>query len=223
MSTTALSMRAGSGVQLHPLYSLAGAVVGTTLVCACLLWAFTYPLALTVAPRFVTLHLATIPTNVLPSVVRTIPRQARPLRRSAVTRPAPPRPAGIPESSPVKPISPSVPLDLTLPSVFAPPPTLAFVPHAFNPYSDLSRVLNTPLPASTMQNGDAYRSVSGFPVVKSGGRCLALQTIQVGLSPSAHVTVGFGVPCPGEYRPSMADELRAWAAARASRKPRPPG
>lgn len=212
MSTTALSMHADSGVQLNPFYSVAGAVLGTALMCILLLWAFTHPLPLNVASGIVELHLTTLPTTAVRHVVRTIPRQARPLRRSVVTRPAPPRPVVIPESGPAKPIPPPASLDLSLPgSVLAPPTTSAFVPHAFNPHSDLSRALNAPLPAPTMQNGDAYRSVPGSPVVKSGSRCLALQTLQVGLSPSAHTTVGFGIPCPGEYRPSMADELKAWA------------
>lgn len=37
-------MYAGSGAQLNPLYSLMGAVLGTALVCAVLLWAFSHPL-----------------------------------------------------------------------------------------------------------------------------------------------------------------------------------
>lgn len=223
MSVTGVSMRAGYGVQLHPRYSLAGAVLGTALVCAFLLWAFSYSSPLKVASGFVELHLTALPAVPSPRVVRTVSRQTHPLRRSAVTRPALPQPVTIPKI-PALPLATSpAPLDLSLPgSVFAPPAASAFVPHAFNPYSDLSHALNMPPPTSTMQNGDAYRSVYGFPVVESGGRCLALQTIQVGPSPTAHATVAFGVSCPGEYKPTMADELKAWAAKRKVKLSNPP-
>ncbi|MBU6421480.1 MAG: hypothetical protein KGL98_11795 [Gammaproteobacteria bacterium] len=215
MNTAAVHMHAGTGVQPHPLYSVAGAVLGTILVCGFLLWAFKHSLPRNVAPEFVELHLTTLPATLPKRVVRTVPHQVHPLRRSAVTRPV-----MIPESSPIKPISPSAPLDLSLPgSVFAPTAVSAFVPHAFNPYSDVARALKAPLSASTMQNGDAYRSVYGLPVVKSGGRCLVLEDIQIGPSPSAHTTVGFGISCPGKYKPSMADELKAWADKQAAKSP----
>lgn len=225
MNTAAVSMHAGSGVQPHPFYSLAGAVVGTTLVCAFLLWAFTHASPQSVASRLVELHL--VSTREAPArriITRTVPHQMRPLRHSAVARPPMPRPVLIPESGPVKPVSPSARLDLRLPGItFAPPSVSAFVPHAFNPYSDLEKAIHTPSPLLPTQNGEAYRSVYGYTVAKSGGRCLALQTLQVGPSPSAHATVGFGVPCPGEYRPSMADELKAWAEKRAHQLHLPPG
>lgn len=212
MSTAAVYVHAGRGVQPNLLYSVSGAMLGTALVCVFLLWVFTHSLPQNVRPRFVELRLMALPATVPKRVVLITPQPAHPLRHSAVARLVMPKPLVIPETGPVKPISPSAPLDLSLPGItFIPSAASAFVPHAFNPYSDLSRALKAPPSASTMQNGDAYRSVYGSPMVKSGGRCLMLQTIQVGPSPSAHTTVGFGVPCPGEYRPSMADELKAWA------------
>lgn len=212
MNIASVSMHAGFGVQPHPLYSLTGAVLGTALVCGCLLWAFTHSLPLKVASRFVELHLTTLQAMPSPRVVRPASHGARALKRSAVTRPALPRQVLIPETRSFLTVPSPAPLDLSLPgSVLSPPAASALIPQPFNPYSDLSRALAAPPPPAAMQNGDAYRSAYGYTEVESGGRCLALQTIQTGLSPSAHTTVGFGVPCPGTYRPSMADELKAWA------------
>ena len=211
---TAASIRPLLGAQPNPFYTVSGAVLGTALVCAVLLWAFTYPLP-NIPAQFMQLSL--VVASVSPS------RHVRAPIPKPVTRAVTAKPLVMPETSPVKLVSPSVPLDISLPgSVFAPPAASAFVPRAFNPYSDLSKALAAPPPPAMIHNGDAYRSAYGFPVVKSGGRCLELQTVQVGLSPSAHTTVGFGVPCLGEYRPSMADELKAWADKQAVKNPRPP-
>ena len=214
MSTTTVSMHAGLRVQPHPLYSVAGAALGTLLVCAVLLWAFTYPLP-NIPAQFMQLRLVAAPVSP--------PHHARAPTPKPVTQAVTAKPLVMPETSPVKLLPPSAPLDMSLPgSVFAPPAASTFVPQAFNPYSDLSKALAAPPPPAMMHNGDAGRSPYGFPVVKSGGQCLELQNVQVGLSPSAHAKVGFGVPCPGDYRPSMADELKAWADKQASKKPRPP-
>lgn len=224
MNTAAVSMHAGSGLQPNPAYSLGGAVLGTALVCAGLLWAFTHSQPLKVASGIVELHLATVPAMPLPHVVRTAPHGMPLPTRPTVIRPALPRPVLIPETRSLLAVPAPAPLDLSLPgSGVAPQAASPFVPQAFNPYSDLSKALAAPPPAPTMHNGDAYRSVYGSPVVNAGGRCLALQTLQAGPSPSAHTTVGFGVPCPGEYRPSMADELKAWAEKRARQLHLPPG
>lgn len=74
-----------------------------------------------------------------------------------------------------------------------------------------------------MHNGDAYRSEYGFDVISAYGRCGELKTIQIGPSPSVKANVGFLMPCPGEYKPSMADELKAWALKRARQLQLPPG
>jgi hypothetical protein len=217
-----VSLHANTGVQPHPFYSLAGAVVGTALLCTLLLWAFTHSLPLKVRSRFLQLHLVTQAVAPSKRVVQEEARRAIPLRRATASRRFVPKPVVIPKTAPIKPLQPRAPLDLSLPGLtFAPPAASSFVPHAFNPNSNLSRALNAPPSPPSGHNDDSYRSVYGFPVVKSGGRCLALETIQVGPSPSAHSTVGFGVPCPGGYRPSMADELKAWAGKQARKQHAP--
>lgn len=222
MNTTAVHMHAGIGMQPHPLYSVGGAVLGTALVCAGLLWAFTHTLPVSTPTHLMQWRLlilpAAPPNNLEPPV-----RHLHVPTHSAVIRPLAPKPVVIPETSAVQPMAPPAVLDLSLPGLtFAPPAASAFVPHAANPYSDLSRALNAPLPPPTMHNGDAYGSIYGSPMVKSGGRCLVLENIQTGPSPSAHTTVGFGVPCPGDYRPSMADNLKAWADKQAAKSPAGP-
>lgn len=216
MNTASVAMHAGPGVQPHPLYSLAGAVLGTALVCTFLLWAFTYSLP-NIPAQLMQLSLVAVPVPTLKRAPQPISHTPTP---KTVTQPVTAKPVAIQEASPIKPAPSPAPLDLSLPGLtFTPQAASAFIPHASNPYSDLYREANAPPPPLIMHNGDSYRSVHGFPVVKSGGRCLALQTIQVGPSPSAHTTVGFGMPCPGEYRPSMADELKAWADKQAAKNP----
>ena len=218
-----VALHANAGVQPHAFYSIAGALVGTALLCTLLLWAFTYSLPLKVRSGFMQLHLAAHAVAPPKPVIRAPARRVRALRHSRVTRRTTPKPVVIPETSLVKPLPPRAALNLSLPGLrFAPPAASPFVPHVFNPYSDLSHALKAPASPPGMYDGDSYRSVYGFPVMKSGGRCLALETIQVGPSPSAHSTVGFGVPCPGQYRPSMADELKTWAEKWAHKQHLPP-
>ncbi|MGH8312153.1 MAG: hypothetical protein ACRER9_02565 [Gammaproteobacteria bacterium] len=215
MNTASVSTYAGSGVRLNPLYSLLGAGLGTALVCVLLVWAFAHPLPNTPA-QLMQLSLVAV------SASQPKPVAPSPSRHFLTPRSVTAKPVVIPESNPIKPVTPA-PLDLSLPGLtFAPPTASAFVPPVFNPYSDLYRALTAPAPPPGMQNGDAYRSEYGFDLVKSSGQCLAPQTVQVGLSPSAHTTVGFLVPCPGEYKPSMADEFKAWAERHSpERYPRP--
>lgn len=79
--------------------------------------------------------------------------------------------------------------------------------------SDLSRALQAPEKPATLQQGQSYRTEYGNAIVKSGQGCTAMQQVQVG--PVAKAGVGFMVPCPGEYRPGMADALADWADKRA--------
>ncbi|MGH8362667.1 MAG: hypothetical protein ACRESQ_04890 [Gammaproteobacteria bacterium] len=205
MNTASVSMYAGSGVRLNPLYSLLGAGLGTALVCVLLVWAFAHPLPNIRAQRM-QLSLVAVPAS------QPKPVAPSPTRHFLTPRSVTAKPVVIPEATLVKPVPSSAPLDLSLPGLtFTPPAVSAYVPHLLNPYSDLARALNAPSSPPTMHNGDAYRSEYGFDLVKADGRCLALETVQIGPSPSAHTTVGFLVPCPGEYKPSMGDELKAWA------------
>lgn len=220
MNIASASLHASPGVRLNPLYSVSGAVFGTALVCAVLLWAFTHPLP-NIPAQFMQLSLVAAPVSPPKRVAPPLPRQVRTPIPETVTQPVTAKPVVIPEASPVEPMP--APLDMSLPGLtFAPPTASAFVPQVFNPYSDLSRALAAPPPLPTKRNGDAYRSEYGFSVVKASGRCLELQTIQIGLSPSAKTNVALAMPCPGEYRPSMADELKAWADKQARKNHGPP-
>lgn len=224
VTTATVSLHAGADMQLHPLYSLTGALLGTAMVCALLLWAFTQPLPLKVPSQLVKLSLVTIPASPPQRIVRLLARRVAPLRHSTITHSLVPKPVVIPDTRMVQPITSPAPLDLSLPGLtFAPPPASALVPRAFNPYSDLSRALTAPPPLPTMKNGGAYRSEYGFGVVKADGRCAEMQTIHIGPSPSVKANVAFAMPCPGEYRSSMTDELEAWADRYARIHHPPPG
>ncbi|MGA9855412.1 MAG: hypothetical protein WBR29_09080 [Gammaproteobacteria bacterium] len=86
----------------------------------------------------------------------------------------------------------------------------------------LQQALNAPRKPETMQNGGSYRSIYGGVILKSGGICSELQTIQIGPSPSNRVTIAFpGHHCAGDYQPSMADELSKWVDQEAKRHPPP--
>lgn len=209
-------MHAGLGIRLNPLYSVSGAALGTALVCTLLLWAFTHPLP-NIPAQLMQLSLVTAPVPTPKRIPQPISRTPTP---KTVKQLGTAKPVVVPEASPIKPISSPAPLDLSLPGLtFAPPAVSAFVPQVFNPYSGLYRALTAPPPPPAMHDGDSYRSIYGFTAAKSGGRCLALQNVQIGSSPSVHTTVGFGVPCPGEYKPSMSDELKAWADKQAAKNP----
>lgn len=219
MNTATICMHASSGVRLNPLYSMSGAVLGTALMCALLLLAFTHPLP-SIPVQILRLSLVAIPNPALKRVSQSIPHTPT---VKAVTQPIAAKPIVIPQTSTVKPAQSPATLDLSLPGMtLTLPPASAFVPHAFNPYSDLSRQLNAPAPRPTLRNGDAYRSIYGFTEAKMGGRCLELHTIQMGPSPSVRATVGYGMPCSGNPRPTMADELKAWADKQAAKNPEGP-
>lgn len=204
MNTAAVHMHVGTGVQPDPVYSISGAVLGTVLVCAGLLWAFTHTLPANTPAHLMQLHLTALP--------KATPKRIEPPARPAVTRSLMPKPVVIPETSAVQPIAPPTTLDLSLPGLtFAPPAASAFQPQGFNPYSDLDKALTAPPPALQMKNGQSYRSLYGDHVVKMGSVCSEIRDIQVGLSPSNHATVAFPGSCRGAYKPSMADELKAWA------------
>ncbi len=73
-----------------------------------------------------------------------------------------------------------------------------------------------------LRNGEAYRSINGYTVQKSNGICSELQNLQIGPSPSNRTTVAFPIPCPGEYQPSMSEELSKWADKRKAELSKPP-
>lgn len=78
-------------------------------------------------------------------------------------------------------------------------------------YDELDKALRAPARPATLKQGESYRTVYGETILKSGDGCTAEQEVQTGVTPANHTTVGFMVPCPGEYHPSMADQLSEWA------------
>lgn len=81
-------------------------------------------------------------------------------------------------------------------------------------YDELDWALQVPSTPGTLREGEGYRSAYGHSIVKSGAGCTAMEQVEVG--PVAKANVGFMVPCPGEYRPGMADDLAQWADKRAA-------
>ena len=90
------------------------------------------------------------------------------------------------------------------------------------PDMDLWRALQTLRKLPVMRDGEAYRSVYGSAVVKSGGVCSELHRLQLGLSPSNTITLGLYAHCPGDYRPGMGEQLLDWAEHRRAQPGAPP-
>jgi hypothetical protein len=87
-------------------------------------------------------------------------------------------------------------------------------------YDELDLALQAPSKPGTLREGEGYRSAYGYKMMKSGDGCAAMEQVLVG--PVAKADVGFMVPCPGEQRTSMADELAEWADKRAREVKAPP-
>ena len=87
---------------------------------------------------------------------------------------------------------------------------------------ELDRTLRAPPRMETLKDGEGYQSVDGEKVARSGDTCSEQRDVQVGPSPSNQVMLAFSVPCPGAYRPTMADELSAWAEGERRRASVPP-
>ena len=88
-------------------------------------------------------------------------------------------------------------------------------------YDDLDRALQALPKPGALRDGEGYRSAYGQTIVKSGDGCAAEQEVQIG--PGGKAQVGFMVPCPGEYHPTMADGLAEWAKKVAKGNLPPPG
>lgn len=92
-----------------------------------------------------------------------------------------------------------------------------------NPMNDLlGKALQFRRQAPLLENGEAYRSIYGSTVLESNGGCSELQDIQIGPSPSSRTTVALNTPCPGNNKPTMSDELEAWAGKRKAELFTPP-
>jgi hypothetical protein len=111
-------------------------------------------------------------------------------------------------------------LDLSLPSL--PPATPVFLEPKPNRASrDLARTLNAPRKSvPDLQDGDGYRSTAGETIIKSGGECGRVHSIQMSPSPTNKATIGFFTRCPGEYQPTLGEQLLKWSDTK--QKPAPP-
>lgn len=217
MTSGAVFASRAAGVRLPPAYTLGIALAGTLLVLAGLLFAFSRPVMVPLTSPRMLLSVAQVPIAV----------PAAPLRRTA-------KPAESPNSAHTialpQPLKANVLQDLPAPaasrldlSMGIPAPTVLLPmgpePHVFNPYSDLERALHAPRKPQTMKNNSSWRSIYGYTVSKVNGVCSYSVTLQhMSLSPSVHPSVSFVIPCPGDYRPSMADELAQWATAERKRQ-----
>lgn len=87
---------------------------------------------------------------------------------------------------------------------------------------ELQQTLNKPyIPASGLQEHQAYRSEAGETMVRSGDLCMRVHTVQMSPSPTNRATVGLLTPCPGGYRPTQGEQLLDWANRRAAVHPPP--
>lgn len=113
-------------------------------------------------------------------------------------------------------------LDLGLPS--SPSATPVFLEPKPNRASRvLARTLNARRkPAPDLQDGDGYRSAAGETIIKSGGECGRVQTIQMSPSPTNKATIGFFTRCPGEYQPTLGEQVLKWADTKQKNLPQPP-
>lgn len=74
-----------------------------------------------------------------------------------------------------------------------------------------------------MQDGDTYRNNAGETVIKAGGLCGRVHSVQMSPSPTNRATVGFLTDCPGEYQPTLGEELLQWANKKQAKEaPKPP-
>lgn len=103
------------------------------------------------------------------------------------------------------------------------PNPMKFMLSRLPPVTPLQQALNAPRNPESMQNGESYRSIYGGTIQKINGVCVEIQTIQVGTSPSNRSTISMLSPftCPGNHKPTMAEELSNWADKEAQ-KHQPP-
>lgn len=87
---------------------------------------------------------------------------------------------------------------------------------------DLRRALQASPAPQVTQQGEAYHSAYGMTVLKSHGMCGESQMVRTGPAPQDQVLVTSPIACPGEYKPSMGEELLTWAKKVEQRLPKPP-
>lgn len=113
-------------------------------------------------------------------------------------------------------------LDLGIPPLSANPPAFD-APRAAPVDRNLGRSLNLPVKAApALQNNHAVRNIDGKTVIRSGNLCGSIETLQMSPSPTNKASVGRFTPCPGEYQPSLGDQLLDWAKNKQEKSALPP-
>lgn len=91
--------------------------------------------------------------------------------------------------------------------------------------SDLQRNLGKQVDKPALQDNQSFRSVGGQKIVRSGGGCAQIQTVQGSSSPTNHVDVAEPTPCPGatpDASQAMGKSLDDWARKAQQSQPAPP-
>ncbi|HEY1771882.1 MAG TPA: hypothetical protein VGH91_01670 [Gammaproteobacteria bacterium] len=89
--------------------------------------------------------------------------------------------------------------------------------------SDLRRELGKPTEKQALPDDQSYQTIDGQKVVRSGGRCAQIQTVQGSSSPTNHVDIAEPTDCPGgapDASQQMGKALGDWAEKH--RVPPPP-
>lgn len=88
--------------------------------------------------------------------------------------------------------------------------------------SDLQRVLGKPTEKQALPDNQSFRSIDGQKIVRSGGGCAQIQTVQGSSSPTNRINLAEPTGCPGvpSEQEEMAKALQDWADKH--RPPPPP-
>jgi len=91
--------------------------------------------------------------------------------------------------------------------------------------SDLKRNLGKQVDKPALEDNQSFRSVGGQKIVRSGGSCAQIQTVQGSSSPTNHVDIAEPTACPGgppDASQQMSKALDDWARKAQQSQPTPP-
>jgi hypothetical protein len=91
--------------------------------------------------------------------------------------------------------------------------------------NDLQRNLGKHTDKSALPDNQSFRSVGGQKIVRSGGACAQIQTVQGSSSPTNHIDIAEPTRCPGESLDTsqeMGKALDDWAKKAQQSQPQPP-
>jgi hypothetical protein len=89
--------------------------------------------------------------------------------------------------------------------------------------SDLRRALGKPTEKQALPDNQSYQTIDGQKVVRTGGGCAEIHTVQASPSPTNHVDIAEPTDCPGgspDASQQMGKALEDWAEKH--RAPPPP-